>query len=444
LLERFGLEADQNLRQIDAVLRHLVAAGKHVFFEASHFFSGYSQDASYALATLLVAHQAGAEALILADSDATSSQTQVYDATKATVDSLAAAGIETVIGIHGHGGVGPVATSSLEAVRAGAQLVLGGFGLLASPVWSNSQGSPGQPDAFGHIGGSARTDGTGHPGSLGHPGIPGQPTGNIQPVGEAAGLRDGSGQASPTASLPPSKTADFSKRIAELGLALPGDAPSQKSLLHVIRMREAQGYDYHQADASLALLLRANFGAAAVFEQESFRVIDELRADGRVRSEATIKLVLGGWRHVVTAEGDTALDALDAALRTALKPNYPQVDKLMLTGRELLHLDAANNSANNVGGSAASATANVAAAGAGAANNPAAIGQAGNSAVNVAAASSAAAGAGAANGVAPACRVILRMSDGRSEWGAIGIGSSPTQAAWEALVDAVSFGLLKN
>ena len=384
-LERLGLEPDQNLRQIDAVVRHLQVAGKHVFFEAAEFFAGYKSDASYALATLLVAHQAGAEALVLDGSDGNITQGQAYEATKATIDSLAAAGIETVVGIRSQGTAGLAAVDAMEAVRAGAQLVIGSFvsiGQAAKPV----QGLP-DSSAQGQTANGRQNLAVGQ--SL----TAGQDTAEQDAaagrLAAAALAADGpAATVAPPASFSTSSPstsspANFSKRIAELGLTLPSDSANQQALLKFIRGREDLGYDYHQADASLALLLRLNAGGKPVFEQESFRVIDELHEGGKVRSEATVKLVLGGWRHVVTAEGDTALEAMDSALRTALKPNFPQVEQLLLTGRELSHLGTI-------------------------------------------------------------CRVTLQMSDGSSSWGAIGIGSSPTQATWEALVDAVSFGLLKN
>jgi 2-isopropylmalate synthase len=98
------------------------------------------------------------------------------------------------------------------------------------------------------------------------------------------------------------------------------------SVVATVKEREAHGWSFEAADASLELLMRGALGevAAPPFRLESYRVITEHRADGEVTAEATVKIILdGGRRLIATQEGNGPVNALDAALRTALTPSCP-------------------------------------------------------------------------------------------------------------------------
>jgi 2-isopropylmalate synthase len=184
--------------------------------------------------------------------------------------------------------------------------------------------------------------------------------------------------------------ASLTAKARELGVTLPDDDGRIKTLLDTVKLRESKGYSYEVADASFALLLRAESGeATACFSLESFRVIAEKREDGRVMSEATIKLMVGDERHVATGEGNGPVNALDTALRLAIERFYPQVAQLELTDYKVRVLDEGF-------------------------------------------------------GTSAATRVLIETSDGHSSWGTIGVSDNIIEASWDALVDAITYGLIKT
>ena len=157
----------------------------------------------------------------------------------------------------------------------------------------------------------------------------------------------------------------------------------------MLKQREAKGYSYEVADASLALLLRAQLGEPVkCFNLESFRVIADKREDGKVMTEATIKIHVGDERFVATGEGNGPVNALDVALRLAIRRFYPQIDELHLTDYKVRVIDEST----------------------------------GTSAVT---------------------RVLIETSDGHETWGTVGVSENIIEASWDALVDAVTYGLLR-
>ena len=107
-----------------------------------------------------------------------------------------------------------------------------------------------------------------------------------------------------------------------------------------IKEREHRGYHYEAADASFELLLRREAGSyEPLFRLESFRVVTEKRADGRVETEATIKLWIGDERYIRTAEGDGPVHALDRALRDAITEQHPEIAEVELTNFKVRILD---------------------------------------------------------------------------------------------------------
>jgi 2-isopropylmalate synthase len=411
-IEVLGTGGDENLRMIGLSVEYLLQAGKRVFFDAEHFFDGYKDDPGYALATLLVAGQAGAEALVLCDTNGGSLPHEVYEITATIIETLKAGGVGAAVGIHAHDDGGCAVANSLEAVRAGATQVQGtvnGYGervgnanlltvaanlrfKMGLDVLSDEQVAlftatahfvaetfnvaldPHLPyvgnSAFAHKGGIHASAALRSQHAYEH--VDPARVGNFSHIV----VSELSGRASLLA------------KAGELGVALPADDGCVQDMLDTIKLRESKGYSYEVADASLALLLRAQAGEAVTcFTLESFRVIAEKREDGRVMSEATIKLLVGDERHVATGEGNGPVNALDAALRLAIQRFYPQVERLELTDYKVRVLDES-------------------------------------------------VGTGAVT------RVLIEMSDGRQSWGTIGVSDNVIEASWDALVDAITYGLL--
>jgi 2-isopropylmalate synthase len=176
-------------------------------------------------------------------------------------------------------------------------------------------------------------------------------------------------------------------KARELGLDLGGAALG--SVVDELKRLEHEGYHFEAADGSLELLLRRATGwEHDFFELESFRVITEERGGGRGFSvEATIKVHVGGERVVSVAEGNGPVNALDAALRSAIGRRYPSLSRLHLTDYKVRVLDT----------------------------------QKGTGAVT---------------------RVLIDSTDGERTWTTIGVSENIIEASWEALADSVVYGLL--
>jgi 2-isopropylmalate synthase len=320
--------------------------------------------------------------------------------------------VDAVVGIHAHDDTGCAVANSLEAVRAGATHVQGtvnGFGERVGnanllTILANLQIKMGyeivNPEQIALLTATAHFV---------------SETFNITPdahlpyVGQSAFAHKGGIHASAALRyrhayehVEPAAVGNFSHivmselagkasllaKASELKIALSGDDNRVQGLLDTIKLRESQGYSYEAANASLALLFRTELGEAATcFELESFRVIAEKREDGRVMSEATIKLLVDGKRHVATGEGNGPVNALDAALRLAIQRFYPQVATLELTDYKVRVLDES-------------------------------------------------VGTGAVT------RVLIETSDGQSSWGTVGVSDNIIEASWDALVDAITYGLI--
>jgi 2-isopropylmalate synthase len=169
------------------------------------------------------------------------------------------------------------------------------------------------------------------------------------------------------------------------GAGIDLDADAAKRAVERIKEREHHGYHYEAADASFELLLRREAGQyQSLFRLESFRVITEKRADGRVDTEATIKLWVDGHRYVRTAEGNGPVNALDRTLRDAIGELHPHLADIELVDYKVRILDSHH-------------------------------------------------------GTGAVTRVLLDSSDGHDSWGSIGVSENIIEASWEALVDSLEY-----
>ncbi len=177
----------------------------------------------------------------------------------------------------------------------------------------------------------------------------------------------------------------------ELGYDLTGDRELLTRVTERVKDLEAAGYTFEAADASFELLLREEVDGArpAYFDVESWRVITESRPGGDAVSEATVKLVAGGRRLVAIGEGNGPVNALDHALRKALLPVYPELEKLELIDFQVRILDAAH-------------------------------------------------------GTDAVTRVLIETSDAGTSWQTVGVGANVVEASWQALGDGLVYGLLRN
>jgi 2-isopropylmalate synthase len=177
----------------------------------------------------------------------------------------------------------------------------------------------------------------------------------------------------------------------ELGYDLSGDKESLGRLVDTVKDREARGYTYEAADASFELLLRDEVSGERrrYFTLESWRVIVEQRRDEHLVSEATVKLHAKGERIVATGEGNGPVNALDTALRLGLERIYPELASLDLVDYKVRILEGGH-------------------------------------------------------GTGAITRVLVETSDGETEWSTVGVDENVIAASWEALEDAVTYGLLRR
>jgi 2-isopropylmalate synthase len=181
----------------------------------------------------------------------------------------------------------------------------------------------------------------------------------------------------------------------ELGLDLAGHPDAVSSVVGTVKEREARGWSFEAADASLELVMRNALGDDSVlpFALESYRVLIENRG-GEVVSEATVKLVVDGERIIATREGNGPVNALDAALRAALTPSRPWLEDVELSDFKVRLLDPGS--------------------------------------------------AGEAHGTDAVTRVLVESTDREGSWTTVGVHGNVVEASWLALVDAVAYAGLRQ
>jgi 2-isopropylmalate synthase len=395
---------DENLLMIADSVRFLTDQGKDVIYDAEHFFDAYASDRDYAVCCVDQAATAGAINVTLCDTNGATLPSQIAAATSDVVRTIGGS-----IGIHTHNDAECAVANSVAAVEAGARLVQGtinGYGercgnanLVA--IIPSLQLKLGyacvEPDQLRRLTQIAHA--VAEICNL-------QPDAHAAYVGRAAfahkgGMHIAGVQADSRTfeHLEPALVGNtrhvlvselsgkgtIREKAAEIGVEL--DSGAVNRALERLKALEHRGYAYEAADASFELLLRNEAGQVEpLFALEALRVITEKRADGRVETEATIKLSVDGERVVQTAEGNGPVNALDGALRAALHRAYPKLAALELANYKVRIL------------------------------NP-------------------------HSGTGAVTRVILDTSDGADEWSTVGVSTNIIEASWEALVDSLTYGV---
>ncbi len=342
---------DENLAMIEDSVRYLVAHDRRVIYDAEHFFDGAREDAAYALATLHAAARGGAEAIVLCDTNGGTMPWEVEERVRAVVAALPVA-----IGIHAHDDAGCAVASSLAAVRAGATHVQGtinGYGERCG----NANLTTIIPDLELKLGIRCL-----RPGALAELGRVARFTAEIANlafdehapyVGRSAFAHKGGVHVAAIRRSPRSYehvepalvgnrtrfvVSELSGRgnvqaIAEAhAVEIPRDI--EAGVLEAVKEREARGYAFESAEASVALMMRrAAAGYVSPFELVDFKVlIGSAPRDAAAGSfaEAAVKVRVRGELVHTAAEGNGPVSALDAALRKALIAAYPEVEDVHL------------------------------------------------------------------------------------------------------------------
>jgi len=397
---------EENLAMIRDTVAHLRTEGRRVFLDAEHFFDGYAADPAYAMEVLRTAADAGADVVVLCDTNGGMLPSRLQDVVGAVVQT----GLR--IGIHAHDDSACAVANSLAAVDAGATHVQGtanGYGercgnadlfsvIAALEVKLGRQVLPaGRLAELGRVAHAVAEVANITP-------DPHQPWVGASAFAHKAGLHVSAIKADPDLyqhAEPAVVGNDMRLLVSELAgratielkgraLGLEPDRDTIGRVLARVKDLESVGWSFEAAEASFELLLREEMGQRPrYFALESWRVIVERRADGQVVSEATVKLHAKGARIVATGEGNGPVHALDTALRQALAELYPGLSALELVDYKVRIVS----------------------------------GEHGTSAVT---------------------RVLVETSDGSTEWDTVGVHDNVIEASWQALEDAYTTGLLRQ
>jgi 2-isopropylmalate synthase len=405
---------EENLAMVRDTVSHLRAEGQTVFLDAEHFFDGYRGNRSYALEVLRTAAEAGAEVVALCDTNGGMLPDWVSDVVLDVIESTGAR-----VGIHAHNDSGCAVANSLAAVAAGATHVQGcinGYGERTGnadlvTVVANlelkldrsvlPQGLLREATRIAH----AVAEVTNVPPASRQPYV------GTSAFAHKAGLHASAIKVDPNLyqHMDPLDigndmrllVSDMAGRASielkgkELGYDLSDGSPEMRELVtrvtDRVKQMEQHGHTFEAADASFELLLAEEVEGRrpSYFDVESWRVITETRPDGEATSEATVKLRAEDVRYVVTGEGNGPVNALDAALREAIGQAFPEVAKFELIDYKVRILDQGH-------------------------------------------------------GTDAITRVLIETSDGVSSWWTVGVGHNVVEASWEALLDAVTFGLRRH
>ncbi len=402
---------EENLSMIRDSILYLRENNKKVFYDAEHFFDGYKNNRDYAIETLKTAAEAGAECLILCDTNGGTfplEMAKIIEDVKANVDAK--------IGIHAHNDSGMAVACSVMAVETGVCQVQGTFlgygercgnanlsaiianielklGMRCLPEGnlvkltpasreiaeiSNFKVARGLPyvgaSAFAHKAGM-HVDGVyKNPKSFEHvdPTLVGNERRFL--ISEVAG-----------------KSTVIAK-IKKLYPEIKKDDPALNQIVNTIKGLEYVGYQFEGADASFELIVHKAFGKfKSFFEVENFKTIGEGPSlEDKYSASAIIKVKVEGEEEVTAANGDGPVDALNKALRKAIGKFYPVLNTVSLSDYKVRILD------------------------------------------------------GKESATAAITRVIIESTDGIHTWSTVGVSKDIIEASFKALTDSIEFKLFKE
>ena len=401
--EALNIGLDENLDLVEDSVRFLVKSGKHVIFDAEHFFDGYKSDRKYALNVLRAAESGGAEWLVLCDTNGGSLPSEISESVE---DALLT--VDVPLGIHCHNDSDMATACSLAAMDSGCSMVQGtinGLGercgnanlctVIPNLVYktgfetsemdltkltslSKSIGElvniPPRPDmpyvgetAFTHKGGMHISAMTKNSRTYEH--IDPSLVGNSRKIL----VSDMAGKAS------------IIEKLRELGLECGDDTPD---IAKKIKEMESKGYQFEGADASFELLVKRLRGEMkSKFTVEGFKILIDNRL-GDMDTEASIKVLDSeGELEQTAADGNGPVNALDKALRKSLLKFFPEINEMKLSDYKVRTLDEKSATAAGV-------------------------------------------------------RVLIRSTDGKHSWTTVGVSENVVEASLIALVDALEYKLM--
>ena len=400
--------AEENLKMIADSVRFLKENGKEVIYDAEHFYDGYKDNAAYAMSALKAAADAGADCLVLCETNGGVLPEEVMEITATVVNEF-----DTPVGVHTHNDGELGVANALAGVNAGAVHVQGTINGIGERVGNCNLASV-IPNLMLKMGETC----------LPKPENLKQLRALCQFVYEQANIRSDARQAFVGDSafahkagmhvdgvrkvshsfehINPESVGNkrriliselsgasnvFLKAI-EMGLELDRKSPEVREVLKQLEQMEKEGYEYESADASFQMLIKKVLKEhRSFFELISFNVmVDRQTEVGACRSIATVKVRVGDETEFTVGEGDGPVDALNVALRNALSRFYPVISDVVLRDYSVRILDPEEATAAKT-------------------------------------------------------RVLISSGDGDVTWGTVGVSENIIEASWEALVDSVEYKL---
>ena len=404
-----GTTLDENLRMIQDSIAFLNASGREVLYDAEHYFDGYKNNPQYALDTLKAAEEGGAVLIVLCDTNGGCMPLEMQQIIAETKKVLT-----VPFGIHTHNDSGMAVANTIIAVQSGAVQVQGtinGYGercgnanlctilpnlklklgidcvseaqlreLMKLSRFVSEIANVAHDHRQAYVGESAFA----HKGGAHVDGV----LKNTRSFEHVNPERVGNERR-----FLLSDQAGGSAVARMLEKVKPGAEkrdPIVGKILTEVKKKEHQGYAYEAANGSFEILARKVMGTHRTrFETQSFRTVIRRNVDGRLFSEAIVELLVDGREAHTVAKGDGPVNALDNALRKALEQFYPRIREVHLRDYKVRVLSSSDGTASSV-------------------------------------------------------RVLVESSDGREVWGTVGASENIIEASWEALVDSLSYKILKD
>jgi len=402
---RVGL--DTNLEMIDRTIAYLKQMAKKVFFDAEHFFDGYKKNRAYAMRVIETAYNAGADTIVLCDTNGGSMPYEVHD-----IVSNVKAALRAPLGIHTHNDTELGVANTLMAVQAGCTQVQGtvnGYGercgnanlcsIIPNVILKMGHSGIQKPklrklrelslfidelanfipdkhrpyvgeSAFAHKGGIHVSAIRRNAATYEH--VQPEYVGNKQRVL----ISDLSGES------------NILYKAKEFNIDMGKDRKVVKDIVQKIKTLEMHGYQFEAAEGSLELLIKKDLGIhKSYFDLVGFRIIVEKKERAHPVTEATIHVKVGDKTEHTAALGKGPVNALDNALRKALHKFYPELKEMDLVDYKVRVLSTKD-------------------------------------------------------GTGARTRVLIESSDGKHTWGTVGVSENIIEASWRALVDSIDYKLL--
>ena len=402
-------ELEENLAMIRETTAFLKAEGRRVFYDAEHFFDGYAANPAYALSTITAALEAGAELVVLCDTNGGTFPGEIIPA----VSEVIKISKNVPVGIHAHNDAGFALANSAEAIRAGCAHVQGtlvGFGercgntALAAliPSLELKMGLHCLPE-----GNLVRiSELTRRVAEIANVSISDDmPYVGIHAFSHKAGMH-ADGILKVRRSFEHINPADvgndrhflmsevggrsaITERVRKIEPSITRDSPVIAVLADKLKALEAGGWAFDGADASFELLVRRELGRdKPLFRIEAYRVMSEHpTSEALACSYAWVKVLVGGQHEIAASEGGGPVNALDSALRRALIRFYPDLARVRLTDYKVRVIDGSDATAAQV-------------------------------------------------------RVLIESTDGQRSWSTVGVSADIIDASRAALVDSIEYKLI--